>query len=263
MNAPHRQDDESLDALIEQAISGTLAESDDSRLTQTVSATTTAVAALDATAAGVITISPTLRDRLLLDAPRHLPASVAGRVGPNTNPAVQAPRAAPTSRFASLGWLAAAAGLALAAAAWWPRPVVAPVIPQPPVIATAELKLDQLLRTAADVVRLPWKGSQPGFENVTGEVVWSDTRQEGYMRLVGLAKNDPRAIQYQLWIIDPSRDKRPVDGGVFDIASTGEVLVPITAKLSVTRPEGFALTREQPGGVVVSKGPLLVIAARS
>ena len=83
------------------------------------------------------------------------------------------------------------------------------------------------------------------------------------MRLVGLAKNDPRAAQYQLWIIDPSRDKRPVDGGVFDITSAGEVLVPITAKLRIDKPEGFALTREQPGGVVVSKGPLLVVAART
>ena len=49
---------------------------------------------------------------------------------------------------------------------------------------------------------------------------------------------------------------------LFDIASTsGEIVVPIDAKLGVLEPQAFAITLEQPGGVVVSDGPLLVVAA--
>ena len=93
-------------------------------------------------------------------------------------------------------------------------------------------------------------------------VVWNDERQEGYMLLTGMPANDPATSQYQLWIVDPDRDENPVDGGVFDVPS-GEpsVVIPIDAKLAVSNPAVFAITREQPGGVVVSKGPLLVIAS--
>jgi phosphotransferase system IIA component len=53
-----------------------------------------------------------------------------------------------------------------------------------------------------------------------------------------------------------------VDGGVFDIqASNGEVIIPINAKLAVNKPTAFAITLEKTGGVVVSAGPLLVVAS--
>jgi anti-sigma-K factor RskA len=97
---------------------------------------------------------------------------------------------------------------------------------------------------------------------VQGDVVWSTAAQEGYMRLAGRPVNDPSAEQYQLWIVDPARDSRPLDGGVLDVdAETGEVVIPIDAKLAILQPAAFALTLEQPGGVVVSAGPLLVVAA--
>ena len=74
--------------------------------------------------------------------------------------------------------------------------------------------------------------------------------------------NDPGISQYQLWIVDPDRDANPVDGGVFDIPSgQGTVVIPVDAKLAVDKPAAFAITREKPGGVVVSQGPLLVVAA--
>ena len=74
--------------------------------------------------------------------------------------------------------------------------------------------------------------------------------------------NEAARVQYQLWIVDPERDgKHPVDGGVFNVSSTGEVIIPIQAKLRIRSPRAFAITAEQPGGVVVSAGPLLVVAA--
>jgi anti-sigma-K factor RskA len=73
--------------------------------------------------------------------------------------------------------------------------------------------------------------------------------------------NDPGEAQYQLWIIDPERDTHPVDGGVFNVSSSGEVIIPVQARLPVDRPTTFAITLEKPGGVVVSAGPLLVVAS--
>lgn len=121
----------------------------------------------------------------------------------------------------------------------------------------------QLLSDATTVV-LPWSGAEPGYEAVSGDVVWNDDLQRGYMRLSGLPANNPAQAQYQLWIVDPERSAQPVDGGVFDMpADAREAIIPITAKLAVARPAAFAITLEQPGGVVVSAGPLLVLASGS
>jgi len=102
----------------------------------------------------------------------------------------------------------------------------------------------------------------PAYAGVSGNVVWNDAKQEGYMLLSGMPPNDPAVSQYQLWLVDEKRDSVPVDGGVFDIpAGRDTVVIPIDAKLAVDEPSVFAITREQPGGVVVSEGPLLVVAA--
>ena len=119
------------------------------------------------------------------------------------------------------------------------------------------------LMAQADAIVAPWAASAAaeGYEGVTGDVVWSDERQAGYMRLSGLVANEPATAQYQLWIVDPDRDVRPVDGGVFDVpAGSREVIIPIDSKLAVNGPAAFAITLEKPGGVVVSAGPLLVVA---
>ena len=83
------------------------------------------------------------------------------------------------------------------------------------------------------------------------------------MRFTGLAVNDPTQYQYQLWIFDKARDEKfPVDGGVFDVSSTGEVTVVISPKLHVTDATLFAVTIEKPGGVVVSKRERIVVTAQ-
>ena len=48
---------------------------------------------------------------------------------------------------------------------------------------------------------------------------------------------------------------------MFDVTKDGEVIIPIDAKLAVASPAAFAITVERPGGVVVSDGPLEVVAA--
>ena len=112
--------------------------------------------------------------------------------------------------------------------------------------------------------------------DVIGDVVWSDTLNKGYMRISGLAVNDPSLNQYQLWIFDAARPtgelpqfgeglltQRPIDGGVFDMSEDGEVIIEINAKLFVQNAAAFAITVEPPGGVVVSdrsRVPLLALA---
>jgi hypothetical protein len=124
---------------------------------------------------------------------------------------------------------------------------------------------DTLLVESADLVRLDFKPLvEDPYGGVAGDVIWSSERQRGYLRLSGMPVNDASREQYQLWIVDPQRDDEPVDGGVFDVESAeGEVVIPIDAKLRVVDPAAFVITAEKPGGVVVSAGPHLILAARS
>ncbi len=129
-----------------------------------------------------------------------------------------------------------------------------------------------LLERAPDVVKIPWApAGDPAGKRATGDVVWSTENQAGYLRFKGLAENDPKNNQYQLWIFDATQDKRyPIDGGVFDFGPasvnkvTGDTVVPIRAKLRVASPQMFAVTVEKPGGVVVSsRNRLALIAERA
>lgn len=232
-----------------------------------------------------------LRARIEASMPQMLASRSAAAPGPRASDAAPRPRApappladvivVPMARARAvdrtrwLGWLAAAACLALALAAWLARPapqaqqvpappsaIVPPPAPPPPPSILAQRAT--LLATAKDVVRVDWSATKDASATgASGDVVWSNAEQRGYMRFRGLAPNDPAQRQFQLWIFDRSQDARfPIDGGVFDVdASTGDVIVPITAKIRVTQPTLFAVTVEKPGGVVVSKREHIVLTA--
>jgi hypothetical protein len=165
-------------------------------------------------------------------------------------------------RRAIAPWLAAAACLLVAAGAvWfaWQRQQATPII------SPADAR-SSLLASTTDAKPIAWSATaDANATGASGDVVWSTAQQRGYMRFVGLAANDPKQFQYQLWIFDKNRDdKYPVDGGVFDVSSTGEVIVAISPKLHVSDATLFAVTVERPGGVVVSKRERIVVtAARS
>jgi Anti-sigma-K factor rskA, C-terminal len=154
-------------------------------------------------------------------------------------------------------WLVAAAAVILAVVAWIPKAGEE--------ASSTRERFDRLVAEADDLVRVPWSAlDQPGYDQVKGEVVWSSERQEGYMLLAGLPA--PTADkQYQLWIVDKDRDAtHPVDGGVFEYRrqdASEKAIIPIRAALDCPSPDVFALTLERRGGVVVSKGPLLVAAS--
>jgi hypothetical protein len=159
---------------------------------------------------------------------------------------------------AMAGWYAAAASFALALIFGWQLLQV-----QSPeqLLPGAAIQRQALLAQNSTMV-IPWQTpDDQRFANVTGDVVWDNASQTGFMRLTNMPVNDPANSQYQLWIVDPERDERPVDGGVFNVSDSGEVIVPINSKLPIIQPAAFAITEEQPGGVVVSAGPLLVVAS--
>lgn len=202
--------------------------------------------------------------------PMHRPMAVPLPPGPGAPILPLAPRRSRAPMI--VAWTAAVAGLAAAAGAivWAAqkeptvvvRRIEVPAPPQPRAPLPSEARV-QLLASASDVQTLPWTATaDDAARGVSGDVVWSASKQEGYLRFVGLAPNDPRLLQYQLWIFDKLRDERyPVDGGVFDVGPTGEIVIKIAPKLRVNEPVLFAITVEPPGGVVVSKRERIVVTA--
>lgn len=220
-----------------------------------------------------------LRSRILVEAEQYFPAE---KPAPNVIPmranaptsssnalaaeVVDFPLRRGGTRWAGwqrMGWYAAAACLVLALGGWWQVWKASQSVVSPRTPSLAEQRA-QLLQQGATLTKVDWSPTQyPGMQNVTGDVVWDNQTQRGYMRFAGLQVNDPHAVVYQLWIFDAQQDERyPIDGGVFDITNTGEVIVPITAKIRVEKPTLFAITLEKPGGVVVSKRDRLVLVAK-
>lgn len=160
-----------------------------------------------------------------------------------------------------LGWLgwavAAAACVALAVNIWFTRsqpqgPTVAggPTPTASPAKPDMKAQFDEMM-ASPNMIKAKW--SPAGAKDVSGEVVWSDAKQAGFMRFRGLPVNDATKEQYQLWIFENAKlEEHPKDGGVFDITADGDVIIPIDAKLAAKDPKIFAITVEKPGGVVVS-----------
>ena len=195
-----------------------------------------------------------------------LPADLAARIerqairslGAKTNP-VPTRTTAPVRRGRRvapwLGWVAAAAAFGVVLAdRTTPRSPVSPAAR--PLVSTQ----DPL--GGAPSARLVATG-HPLARGASGLVVWDGVRQEGSLRVAGLAPVDPRSGCYQLWIFDASRDERyPVDGGTFTVAGAvaGQV-VAVHPRIPVRQPTLFAITLEPPGGVVVSDRDRILLTA--
>lgn len=198
----------------------------------------------------------TLREKLLASAPNLTPAAPPLKLSGSAADSPASPAKFSFSDGRMFGWYAAAAALI----------ALVLVLVQPNTIQqTTPDQQYAALQALDDTIAASWgfnaEAGDERFANATGEVIWNTKAQTGYMKLAGLPVNDPTKEQYQLWIVDPARDAEPIDGGVFDITASGEVIVPIDAKLRSDSPAVFAITVEQPGGVVVSEGPLQVVAA--
>jgi anti-sigma-K factor RskA len=208
-----------------------------------------------------------LRSRIVADAERYF----EGRPEKSSERASEiAPENAGTgSWFGWLGWaFAAAACLALAFNFYYSRPqndLARNGQPTPTPeerLTPAQLRL-RLIESAPDLARGTWAAGNVKDVTPAGDIVWSDTKQAGYMRLTGLPVNDPNRETYQLWIFDETQDdKTPIDGGTFNVTSDGEVIVPIDPKLRPRNTKMYAITVEQPEGVVVSDRKRLIALAK-
>ncbi|MEO0586492.1 MAG: anti-sigma factor [Planctomycetota bacterium] len=175
----------------------------------------------------------------------------------STDDAPVPPQAQPrwSARLGYVGYAALAASLALLA---WLGPTV--LNDSTPASATAADRYAALTAPDASAERLAFN-NLAADEAATGDVAWADAQDAGVLKLTGLPPSAGQDWQYQLWVVDPDRDARPVDGGVFDIPDTqGPAYIAFQTRLPVDRPTGFAITREQRGGVVVSAGPMLLVA---
>jgi hypothetical protein len=156
----------------------------------------------------------------------------------------------PPRAFASAGILA------------WTGWVVAAVAFLFAVLPTTSNKLtvNQLRERGAIVAQ--GKPGPHGTPQLSGEFIFDNATQQGFMKLAGFDANDPKKNQYQLWIFDERKftEKTPIDGGVFDVTSNKEVLIPIKPNIKVGKPTLFAITIEEPGGVIVSdRNPLIFV----
>jgi hypothetical protein len=260
MSDPHDPPLKRLDELLaDRALFGTSAE-EDAELEQLLASTPNSEQeVLDRIAANLaLTSIPTSPGPMPADLQERIRATAAlsssSAVVPTSSAVLQ-------GRRFPLTWLATLAACVLVGIGVWlysrPAPDPGPAERRLQLLAQAE-------RPDSGIVRLEWKATDdPAAAGASGDVIWSTPAQEGYMRFRGLPANDPRREQYQLWVFDAERDERfPVDGGVFDIpAGEGEVVIPITVKLGVSRPVLFAVTIEPPGGVVVSSRERLPLLA--
>ena len=169
-------------------------------------------------------------------------------------------REKPVYRTTVIPWLAAAASFIFALFALY-EPTDSPVK------AISEIR-NEFLLSASDIISVDWKSTEASSGEETsgqeiGDIVWSPSLQEGYMRFRNLPVNDPTKEQYQLWIFDKNQNEAtPIDGGVFDIASTDQAIIPIVSKLVAKDVYLFAITIEKPGGVVVSSRERLPLIAQ-
>lgn len=159
-----------------------------------------------------------------------------------------------------IGWGVAFAACALLAVNLWLTRVSTPTeiakdtktIQTPIPELNAFQKRDQFIATTSDIVRTKLEPPK-GTKELSGDVVWSNTQQKGYITFRGMPVNNPSEETYQLWVFDETQnDKYPISGGVFDVSENGEIVVPIDVDLKITKPKMFAITGEKPGGVVVS-----------
>lgn len=277
MNTAWTNDERLVDLLVKQ-VSEALDEGEARELAERLAALPVADregASLEPTAAAVW---------LAADVPEEpLPAALAARIQATGEATVRAAANTNVIPFATAqavrqqggglppqaGWWAAAACLVLAVAGWYPRlagqadvaPVVAEAPPPPPALTPAQQR--EALLARGSVIRAEWTQTpEPSARELAGDVVWDPATQRGFMRFRNIPANDPRLAQYQLWVVDAARTERqqpqPVDGGLFNVSpaaatADGDVIIPFEARLPVGKPAAFAVTIEQPGGVVVSK----------
>jgi hypothetical protein len=206
----------------------------------------TAAALANATAGPALPVPPGLQARL---------AGAAEQWIGQDAPVAARPELAQRSARAWAGWLVAAACLTLAAVAWWPR------LPLPDMATQRARMMSQTGTATMPLGPFVMAEEPPEIAGVSGDVVWNESAQHGFLRLVGLPVNKRDQQQYQVWFVDNRGMEFRINGGVFDSTSAQETIVPIRPDLRTRDVKAVAVTIEAPGGAVVSDMKRRVVLA--
>lgn len=185
------------------------------------------------------------------------PAPIAGSI----RPAPAAPSTPVAGRVA--GVAVAPARLGAAWAAGWAAAVLLFAALVFSISRSARVPGDRPAISAVAPVIAMRKTEDPLCAAASGQIVWDADAQRGRLVVTGLEPNDPSRLQYQLWIFDATRDERfPVDGGLFDVPASGQVVIDVRPPVPVREPALFAVTVEPPGGSVVSDRRIVLVGKR-
>ena len=131
------------------------------------------------------TLPDALRKKLDRDATRYFGA----QAGPPADNVIRLDRQSEIRRgTAGWPWLATAAAVLLAIAGWWPDT-------EPSAPALAQQRATLIEREA---VVMEWTATEdPSAADTSGNVVWSQAEQRGFMLFRGLQANQPSSFQYR------------------------------------------------------------------
>ncbi len=119
-------------------------------------------------------------------------------------------------------------------------------------------QLTEEMRTQGDISNLKITALASLLKNsplAQAVAVWDPIKQKGVLKvqnMPALGSNE----DHQLWVIDAANPDRPIDGGVFSLASG---TVSFTAKEPITAVVGFAVSRERKGGVPKAEGEMVLL----
>ena len=101
-----------------------------------------------------------------------------------------------------------------------------------------------------------------GQTNASGNWLWSDSQQKGFVTFSGLPINNPSQFQYQAWIFDTKvNQKYPVSAGVFNVVNENESIILLLPDFRINKAVRFMVTQENPGGVAASSRENVVAVA--
>lgn len=135
-------------------------------------------------------------------------------------------------------WLAAAAGVTLAVLAWSPHSKADPI---------------RLVEQDPKKIEVPFgtwtEASDKTCEDIgIGCVCWSDSLQEGVLKLHKAFPCNDCDHQFEIWIIYGRGDQERITAGVFDCKTACESRILFHPPITVHDVQSFAITMEPSGG---------------
>ncbi len=137
-----------------------------------------------------------LRQKIVDDAERFVASATYHSISATSSPETRDIRSVPQADFKqpnqrksfawreAVAWLAAAASFLLAAQLWFNNGSKLDTTTK---VATAAESRLALLNNSQQTIRVDWSNGKTPFDNaVTGDVVWNNESQQGFMRFVGM-----------------------------------------------------------------------------